>query len=593
MTPPHLSVQPEKWIMLYGQGQHNALAQEMLSTLNALSATPLAGKVSEVRAFVDRVLELFLRLFTKDDFTPERQFWHPFLQFNELISNLAAFSTLKNTDQQLSHLLGQRSQLFKVLTLYSARNTIRINPNVFFDADAALASEWYVRFVDLHLSALVNPVSFEHLKLHLAAVDARFLGAHRVEEAYYGATYIDEGRDVDLKRLVNQSLQARFRMPALTPVPKRERPRIAVISGAWREGHSVHKNQYPFLRALTKDFDLSLFELAPGQDRSLFQTAGPLEALSEGGLRSLGEGGFQMVYYPDIGMNGASIVLANLRLAPIQVCSYGHSVSTFGSCIDYFIVGAATEDRQRLSQNYSERPVLIPGLGIISLVPTYAEQPRVPMKRKYVLIACPWSAQKCNVTNLTILAEIAAKSALPIVYRFLVGPGVLRNSGHLPFAEDVRRIFGTNGAEVVLGQNYEQYMQNITDCDFGVDSFHFGGCNSVVDLLYLNKPIVTLEGARWYGRIGAGILRSIGMEELVAQDTMTYQAIVARLVADAVYRNEVSLRIKESNFAESEVFQTRGADGFVRAIHHLINHHETLSREPLSREPGDRMIDIN
>jgi hypothetical protein len=361
-----------------------------------------------------------------------------------------------------------------------------------------------------------------------------------------------------------------------------------VISGAWREGHSVHKNQYPYLEALTRDFDLSLFELAPGQDRSLFQSAGPLESLADGGLRSLQEGGFQVVYYPDIGMNGASIILANLRLAPIQVCSYGHSVSTFGSCIDYFIVGAAAEDRSRLSQNYSERPVSIPGLGIISLVPSYVEPASIPAKRRHVLIACPWSAQKCTVKNLSILAEIASKSATPIVYRFLVGPGVLRNSGHLPFAEDVRRVFGPNGAEVVLGQHYEQYMKAISDCDFGVDSFHFGGCNSVIDVLALSKPIVTLEGARWYGRIGAGILRSIGMDELVAKDTSTYQAIVTRLVTDVGYRNELSLRIKNSQFEKSSVFDRRSTDGFVKAIHHLINHHETLSRGQT-----DQVIDIH
>jgi len=186
------------------------------------------------------------------------------------------------------------------------------------------------------------------------------------------------------------------------------------------------------------------------------------------------------------------------------------------------------------------------------------------------------------------LAEIASKSATQIVYRFLVGPGVLRNSGHLPFAEDVRRIFGPNGAEIVLGQHYEQYMKGISECDFGVDSFHFGGCNSVIDVLSLSKPIVTLEGARWYGRIGAGILRSIGMDELVAKDTSTYQAIVSRLVTDVGYRNEVSSRIKNSQFEKSSVFDRRSTDGFVKAIHHLINHHETLSSGQ-----ADQVIDIH
>ncbi len=42
-------------------------------------------------------------------------------------------------------------------------------------------------------------------------------------------------------------------------------------------------------------------------------------------------------------MHPADVVFSNLRVAPVQVTSYGHSSSTHGSKIDYFIGGADVE----------------------------------------------------------------------------------------------------------------------------------------------------------------------------------------------------------------------------------------------------------
>ena len=80
-------------------------------------------------------------------------------------------------------------------------------------------------------------------------------------------------------------------------------------------------------------------------------------------LSKLKENDFQAVYFPDIGMSPHSIFLANMRLAPIQFCSPGHSVSTYGADIDYFITGATVEEPDHPEKNYSERLVLLPERG--------------------------------------------------------------------------------------------------------------------------------------------------------------------------------------------------------------------------------------
>ena len=99
-------------------------------------------------------------------------------------------------------------------------------------------------------------------------------------------------------------------------------------------------------------------------DTSLFQQV--IKIKMQGRTMELGPilgGEFNVVFYTDIGMDLESKYLSNLRIAPIQIAGYGHPVSTFGSTVDYFLAGAAVEN-QNAKQHYSERIVLIEGLGI-------------------------------------------------------------------------------------------------------------------------------------------------------------------------------------------------------------------------------------
>ncbi len=44
-----------------------------------------------------------------------------------------------------------------------------------------------------------------------------------------------------------------------------------------------------------------------------------------------------------VGMHPVDLIFSNLRLAPVQVTTYGHSSSTHGSAIDYFVGGEEVE----------------------------------------------------------------------------------------------------------------------------------------------------------------------------------------------------------------------------------------------------------
>lgn len=67
------------------------------------------------------------------------------------------------------------------------------------------------------------------------------------------------------------------------------------------------------------------------------------------------------VWLVQVGMHHLDIVFANQRLAPVQVASYGHSSSTHGSLVDWWLAGREAEPSPIPASSYSERVLLLPG----------------------------------------------------------------------------------------------------------------------------------------------------------------------------------------------------------------------------------------
>ena len=79
--------------------------------------------------------------------------------------------------------------------------------------------------------------------------------------------------------------------------------------------------------------------------------------------------GYSAVFYPSISMDRVTLWLSHMRLAPIQIASYGQPVSTYGSEVDYWLAGESVGPSHHLQ--YSERHVLLPGMGILHSFPQH------------------------------------------------------------------------------------------------------------------------------------------------------------------------------------------------------------------------------
>jgi predicted O-linked N-acetylglucosamine transferase (SPINDLY family) len=562
-------------LTMYQERRYDELSEGLLTVLEHFRQRSYLTLDRTTQGAIDRFVKLFLFLFTQSDYQISDAHALRFLVMNPIISEVVATSCFQTTDAYLEVLKNQSANFIKVLTLFSARNTVALDRKAFVNANPWLASAWYSLFMSTYRTGLVRAEIVTRLVEHLSFHDSRLTALPDSSDIFFGSTYV--GGDVDraAKAAINAALSRQFSETAIDNRPKRRH--LAVISGTWFPQHPVHRNYFAYLQAL-RDYHLTLVWLGPPSlemDTSLFQDVRHVR-LVDGALHleEIARNDFEVAYFPDIGLTAESVILANLRLAPIQIASLGHSASTWGAKIDYFISGAAVEIADQPEQNYSERLVLLPGCGVIHNRPAYLPKFPGPAAGEFI-INCPWASPKINARFCGALQEIVRRTPRPVKLRLFSGFGLTAVNGFICFERELQKLFGRGIVEIVPFRSYADYMAQIEEGQFGLDSYHFGGCNTVVDSLWLAKPMVTWEGDKWYNRIGSQLLRMAGLPELVATSEEQYIVLALRLIENDEWRDQLGRRLRAADLDQS-LFSTADARYFRDAIELLVAEHARL-----------------
>jgi predicted O-linked N-acetylglucosamine transferase (SPINDLY family) len=89
----------------------------------------------------------------------------------------------------------------------------------------------------------------------------------------------------------------------------------------------------------------------------------------------------------------------------------------------------------------------------------------------------------------------------------------------------------------------DRFVAAIGQCDIVLDSVGWSGCNSILESLVHNLPIVSFAGEMMRGRHTAAILDMMDISETTAWTIEDYVSIAGDLGRDATRRVELSARI--------------------------------------------------
>ncbi len=331
--------------------------------------------------------------------------------------------------------------------------------------------------------------------------------------------------------------------------------RIGFVSGFFHH-HSVWKIP---LKVWIENIDRSEFELfgyytGNISDRETARAAKAFDRFEQHHFsvdrwaEKIASDNLQVLIFSEFGMDSLTVKLGCLRLAPIQITSWGHLNTSGMPTIDYYLSSDLMESEAAQS-HYTEKLIRLPNLGIcyqpIAIRPEAVSKADLGIQDNEIMFWCcqslfkylpqhddvfPRLAQKLDRAKFVFI-KLESEFATSIFRQRLAAAFEQFNLAYQDYCIFLPRLY----AETFVGVS--------AIADIFLDNIGWSGCNTTLECITHNLPIFTLAGQQMRGRHTLAFLKMIGVEETIAQSKDEYIQIAVRLAQDAGYRRHIAQQI--------------------------------------------------
>jgi protein O-GlcNAc transferase len=243
-----------------------------------------------------------------------------------------------------------------------------------------------------------------------------------------------------------------------------------------------------------------------------------------------------VIVYPEVGMTPMSVLLAALKLAPVQCAGWGHPVTTGSDAIDFYLTCGAMEPADA-REHYAERLVMLPGLGVSYSQPGVepaASRAQLGLPFEGRLYACPQSLFKIHPRMDELFADVLERDpdAILVFFQGLARAVTEQFARRLQGTLARRGIAPRSQVKFLARQPAAQFRRVLASCDVVLDTVLWSGGNTTLDALAAGVPVVTLNGRFMRGRQTAAMLGLAGLGELVAPSHEDYARMAVGAASD-------------------------------------------------------------
>lgn len=367
--------------------------------------------------------------------------------------------------------------------------------------------------------------------------------------------------EVDLMPGVAALLQQSIRHPGMQKSPpRRERPKIAVVSRYLNRRHTIHRLFANLIRLLDREkFEVLECPIVSAQEPQPASPLNPRDNLCPLHVQEYWEAcdallkeAPDVILYPDIGMEPMSYYLALHRLAPVQCMLWGHPLTTGFDSMDYFISNQWMES-DSAQAHYCEKLVLHPSLNTVFPKPILKTAPltkgELGLKDSDLLYLCPQSLFKFHPDFDPLLTEILKADP-----RNRLG---LIEGDHPAWTRQLctrweRSMPGIRDRLVVVPKGDQTaFFKLMAAADALLDIPQYSGGNTTLDALAFGIPVVTMQTPDYpllRQRHTSGILQYLGQTETIVHTPEQYIETALRITRDGDYRK----MLQEGIFAAHE-----------------------------------------
>ncbi len=232
--------------------------------------------------------------------------------------------------------------------------------------------------------------------------------------------------------------------------------------------------------------------------------------------------------------------------APIQVSWLGYPNTSGLEAMNYRVTDAVADPSGAMDSLYSEQLIRLPS-GFLC----YRNDTRS------ALVSSPPEARTGFVTfgSFNTLGKVTTEvvDTWAEILREVPGSRLILKSLSLqnePTRESFLKQFGEREIAPerldLLGLlPKHDHFRLYSEIDIALDTFPYNGTTTSCEAMWMGVPIVTLEGNRHAGRVGASILHQLGLTDLIADDRASYISLARSLAGDIEKRSRLRKVLRE------------------------------------------------
>jgi protein O-GlcNAc transferase len=221
------------------------------------------------------------------------------------------------------------------------------------------------------------------------------------------------------------------------------------------------------------------------------------------------------------------------RAVPIQVSYLGFPGTTGADFIDYVVADAVVLpfDQQPF---YTEKIVHVPDCyqvndskrAMSDRTPTRSE---AGLPEHGFVFCCFNNNQKISSPIFDVWMRLLGSVAGSVLWLYAPNDQARRNLCH------EAKIRGVDPARLVFANemSIEDHLARQSLADLFLDTLPYNAHGTGSGALWAGLPVLTCRGKAFAGRVGASMLRAVGLSELVTDNLADYETLALRLATDA------------------------------------------------------------
>jgi predicted O-linked N-acetylglucosamine transferase (SPINDLY family) len=257
-------------------------------------------------------------------------------------------------------------------------------------------------------------------------------------------------------------------------------------------------------------------------------------------------------------VQSTTFLLTLHRLAPVQIANCCSPTSTGNPVIDYFLSGSLAEGSAKPETLYSENLLMLQGTGLCfdysfdQTKPARIDRTKLGISQDMIVFTSGANMNKIGPEVRRAWAHILSRTPNSVLILYPYGTAWQRSYPRKAFEAEMRSALAQAGVEEkrIRFLNALSSRSNVKAVlrlsDVYLDSFPYGGANTMIDPLELGIPSVAMRGPYQRFNQGAAILDDLGIPDLAANDAEDYCRLAVTLGTKPMIRKQLSKVIKDN-----------------------------------------------